>query len=561
MTTSKNFTDLLNLKDEKFSNISIDGILISTFDFANQIWDNPLLYKYLDHGIEHSYVLTSKALDIFNKISYGDKILSPIERLILGIGALIHDIGMQYNKYPIDGVEEDPSYVRKHHVELGYDMIRSTLEGKFNDERSGPPFLLEDIHKTFLYYGALAGFSHSGRIYWDRLKGSAYSEKKEGGMQTLRLRLIAALIRLADEIHCEYTRVPDLNYIESPLLSETSRAHWTACYYTQEIKITSPGSAGLRMVMNWRVPENISETELQLIRTLLQDLREIKINDESELIKDFLLLDEKSEPYLLEFKISEEPEYLPIKPLPENVKSFIVQSLRPYQFGSKYPETGSNIKELNISPNLDRLKSIAQNFYLTAKGTRTGHFRLNTGWHINKYLNCRRLCGDSLFVHELCHELSSYYSRLNITDVLSIGTSAIRIGSFLSFLMGARFSYTFGKVKIESSITKDDDYTDYELELATFDGGKILIVDDILGVGSVIDETIKQLNKLPNPPDNIRLFTIYRLGDVAHYIDIPSNVEIDYLSWFPDVEYLKEDPATGTCEFCENNSKTIRVED
>lgn len=69
---------------------------------------------------------------------------------------------------------------------------------------------------------------------------------------------------------------------------------------------------------------------------------------------------------------------------------------------------------------------------------------------------------------DLCHELAEFYSQYKISDILAIGTSAIRLGGLLSFLLRAKLSYTFGKVNIESTLIGKDDYTDYVVS----NGGK-----------------------------------------------------------------------------------------
>jgi orotate phosphoribosyltransferase len=562
MKGSTDFVELLNLSGQNFSHVSLDGILISIYDFVSRIWESPRLYTFVDHGIEHSYRVLQIALNIFEKISSADQQLSPLERLILGIGSLVHDVGMQYNKYPRDGIEKNPIEIRENHCELGFEMIRDTREGTFNTQRSGPILSLEEHHKTFLHYGALVGFSHSGSKYWESLKQTMYDPKKEGGLQLLRLRLLSALLRLADELHCEYTRVPELNWINTPLLNEKEKAHWVACYYVQEIGISSPGTAGLRMIMKWRIQEKATNEDTQLIRTLLQELRENKINQESELVKDYLKLEEGTEPYFIEFKISPIPEIIGIQDLPLEVKKFIKESLRPYQFGVKVLSPLPKVKELSISsPNLDTLKYTAQDFLLTGKGIISGHFRLKTGWHTNKYVRCRELCSDIDFIGVLCQELSRFYSQYAISDVLAIGTSAIRIGSLLSFLLSARMSYTFEDAKIESPATNKKDYTDYEKNITPFDNGNILIIDDILGVGSVLHDVISQLKTLSNPPKQIRVFTLYSLGDVKTLGKDFSDIDVDYLVSFTDVEYKKEDKNSGACELCRERPEIIKIEE
>lgn len=563
MKESRDFVDLAGLSGETFSNISLDGILINIYDFANTVWLNPRMYSFVDHGLDHSFRVLQLALNIFDRIAPAGSKLSPLERLVITIGALIHDIGMQYNKYPVGGVTKDPLDIRKHHCELGFEMIKDVREGNFSAQRSGPTLALEEYNKMFLHYGALVGFSHSGRKYWDLLKDSVYEQRVQGGLQILRLRLLAALLRLGDELHCEHTRVSEPSWVTSPLLNEEEKAHWVACYYTQEIKMSSPspGGAALRMIMKWRVPESQLDDDIQLIRTLLQDLREKKVNQEIEIVEDYLRIEEKSEACVLRFLMDTNPEKIDIQRVPQQVKEYIVKKLRPYQFGFKTLSSLEKVKEVPSSSKIDSVKYRAQKFFLTANGVFSGHFRLKTGWHTNKYVRCRDLCSDIDFVTDLCQELKTFYSQYKFSDVLAIGTSSIRLGSLLSFLMAAKLSYTFGRVHIQSTLVDKKDYTDYEMELLPFDNGNILVIDDILGVGSVIHDLIGKLRDSTSPPNYIRVFTLYSLGDVKKLVQGIPDVYVDYLASFPDVEYREEDKNTGTCEVCINHPEIIKIEE
>jgi hypothetical protein len=119
------------------------------------------------------------------------------------------------------------------------------------------------------------------------------------------LRLLAALLRLADELHCTYTRVPELSEIDSPVLDDTGKAHWAACYYTEDVRITSPGSGGLRFHMSWRIPDSGEDSDM--ISSLLQELRDRKVREECQLIGEYLKLDDAGEKPFLEFQLEPNP--------------------------------------------------------------------------------------------------------------------------------------------------------------------------------------------------------------------------------------------------------------
>jgi len=558
---STDFVNALELRGQRFSNVSLDALLGSVFDFSNVIWGRPRLHTFVDHGIDHSYRVLTLALSFLKILNRPEMALSPVERLVLGIACLIHDIGMQYQAYPVKEVDLDPFQIRKQHTALGFEMIAAVREGTFTSQRAGPPLNIHPQHLLFLHYGAMVGYSHSGRTYWDQITTSAtYEMKREGGEQLIRPRLLAALVRLADELHCEYTRIQDLTWLDTALLTSEEKAHWAACYFTQEVRITSPGPAGLRMNMTWRVPDDATEKDIEIVRALLQELREHKMLAETQLVRGQLKEDDRAEPCFLEFNLAETPQKFPMPPIPDAVCEYVTTKLRPGQFGKKIQHLSGRARELTGSATLDALKHQARQFLLT-KGLVAGHFRLRTGWHTNKYVRCRELCADARFISGLCMELKAFYSASEFTDVLAIGTSAIGIATLLSQMMGLKFSYTFQK----QSGTKTDAtgrYTEFEIRLDTYKQARVLIIDDIIGVGSVLHEIIPALGKESEAPELVRAFSIFSLGNVKTYLEGDlSLIDVDYLVEFPDVEYSQENPVSGRCDKCPADRSVMVIEE
>jgi len=577
MTDSPAFIKLLRLSGEKAGKFDLDGSLSKVYSFASQIWENPRLYNFVDHGIDHSYRVLEKAIeisnkvipeDISNKVIPEDFTLSPLERFILGTGALIHDIGMQYNKYPEHpGQPKDSKEIRREHCELGNKMISDALDNnKFHSERNGPELAIETYYHSFIYYSALVGFAHSGKEYWNLLNQSYYGPNSKELGQPRRLQLLAAILRLADELDCEYIRVPELNWITGPeissLLVEEDIAHWATCYYTRQIELTSPGTGSMRISLKWRAPSDSNDKEA--IRALLQEFRARKINEELRLIEEYFKWEEETEPGIFEFKMDIEPEEMPPQSdeLPSVVKEYVKRKLRPYQFGVKESPQISKIEQTPSSPYMEIAREKAQMFVITGKGVLYRHTRLKTGFHTDRYINCRELVADMDFLNNLCFALAQTYSRIKFTDILAIGTSAFRIGSLLSLFLSTRFLCTSGDARIKRKHVRKPDYTDYEKEVFIPPNSKVLVIDDILAVGSVLQNVVSQLKK--SGATYIRVFCIYSLGDVKEEIARVAqaeNVEIDYLVAFPDVKYEKESPGTKKCKICQENPQIVVYEE
>lgn len=567
MIDLSSFIKLLGLSGKKISKFDLDGSLSKVYNFASQIWEGPRLYDFVDHGIDHSYRLLKKAIQISNIVIPENFALSPLEHFILGTGALIHDIGMQYNKYPEPQRQQmKPKEIRSKHCELGYKMILDTLNNNFYLERKGPQLAIEEYYRPFIHHGALVGFAHSGKKYWDQLNQSHYGPSSKEWGQLRRLKLLAAILRLADELDCEAIRIPELNWVTGPkislLLTEENIAHWATCYYTRQIELTSPGNGSMRICLKWSAPNDKEDKEA--IRVLLQELRERKINKELKLIEEYFKWEEKTGPGMFTFKIDTEPEEKPsgLNKLPFIVKQYVKKELRPYQFGYKPFPAISKVNQTPSSPHMEIAREKAQTFVITGKGVLYRHTRLKTGFHTDKYINCRELVADIDFINNLCYTLAKNYSGIKFTDILAIGTSAFRIGSLLSFLLSTRFSCTSGDQRIRRKRVRKPDYTDYEKEVLIPSNSKVLIIDDILAVGSVLHNVVSQLKKIKT--EYIRVFCIYSLGNVKKEIAKISqgeDVDIDYLVAFPDVNYEKESSRTKQCKICKENPHILVYEE
>jgi orotate phosphoribosyltransferase len=559
--TSSDFVDSLGLKGEAYAGVSLEGILLRVWDFASKIWDKPRLYRFVDHGLQHSCGVLAHAQRVLRHLCPQGFGLSGIERLVLGVAALIHDIGMQYPKYEKQGAALDASSVRRQHTRLGYEMLQDAMSGDLG-KRGGPELACSDQEAMFLHLGAMVGFAHSGPEFWGQLKEPHYRQTFEGGQQLLRIRFLAAVFRLADELHTEYTRLTEPDYIGSSQLDERDKCHWMACNYVRAIRFESPGAGSLSMYIEWRIPEGAKDEDVDLIRALLVELRETKIRQEIQYVRPYLKADESMAFCVLEFELEPDPQPSPaVHSLPEQVVAYIRNNLRPYQFGVRVEPKRARVVELPDKPQLDKLKSLARDFILSGEGAISGHFRLKTKWHTNKYIRCRELCANLEFVRGLCMCLSEHYGEDNFTHILGVGTSALRIASQLSFQTRAHLSYTFVAPETVAGQSTAKDYTEQERNVTLPKGARLLIVDDILGVGSVLHTLVGYL-KDRYSLEYARAFAIYSLGHEKDLLaQLGDEIKVDYLVAFPDVIYRPELPGSEACDLCRGDSTISRTEE
>ena len=388
--SAKEFVDLLALDGRRYMTATLDRILSVVYDFSASVWQFPQLYRFVDHGIGHSFRITKIALELLEILRPPTESLSDIERLVLGIASLTHDVGMQYPKYPRLGVQLEHDDVRKQHTSLGFEMIQEALAGKPN-ERGLPPLPNDQLQVFFVELGARVGYAHSGTDYWVKLASATYARHVEGGEQVLRPRLLAAALRLADELHCEYTRLPDLDWLSSSDLPEEAKCHWVACYYARSLDIRSPGPGAARIQMHWRIPEGASDDEQDLIRSLLEEFRERKISREIRLVTDdYFRWGDAMETPLIAFTLDSAAERVPgILHVPAVVAQYVRTQFRPYQFQIKPTPQYKRVREILDDSSLEPVKNAARVFVTGGSGAESIHVRLKTGWHTNKYIRCR----------------------------------------------------------------------------------------------------------------------------------------------------------------------------
>jgi hypothetical protein len=186
------------------------------------IWSRPLHRYYTDHTVAHS----ERVIALLDGLTAGmmatDRRLCTTEVFVLLAAAYLHDVGMQNERYAGGDLEE----IRAIHHELSAEMIYGAVEDPTQALKLGlpdDPGLVEAI--------ALVSKGHRKVD----LQGTEYERLIQGG-ETVRMRLLAALLRFADELDIDYRRV-DLEQIKLMNLPLDSQLHWWKCHYVSGVSI------------------------------------------------------------------------------------------------------------------------------------------------------------------------------------------------------------------------------------------------------------------------------------------------------------------------------------
>lgn len=163
---------------------------------AKKFWDPPLLQDYTKHGPDHSDRIAAVMGDLLAEHSRG---LNDYERFILLASAYLHDIGMQSPRHA--GIAEKSRYtpedmdtIRKNHNEASAKIIIESITPR------------SDIYLGLEGCKELANYLASVCRYHRSLDLGELKDRSVGG-KDVRLPLLAALLRLADELDADYRRV------------------------------------------------------------------------------------------------------------------------------------------------------------------------------------------------------------------------------------------------------------------------------------------------------------------------------------------------------------------
>ncbi|MHA1878647.1 MAG: HD domain-containing protein [Promethearchaeota archaeon] len=211
----------------KITNDKLKSNLNNLIQQAEVFWGHSLFHHYTDHGIEHS----KRIINILGKLLKGkSRLLNDIEKFILLGGIFFHDIGMQSTKF--SGVEketteltyQDLENIRKIHHKTSAKMIIESIKDPDLD------LGFNNFTKNFVTY--IAKISEYHREL-DLLK---LEEKIADRGDDIRIRLLATLLRFADELDVDYQRIvmERLQLIDIPL---ESKLHWWSHHFVQSIII------------------------------------------------------------------------------------------------------------------------------------------------------------------------------------------------------------------------------------------------------------------------------------------------------------------------------------
>lgn len=220
---------------------------------VDRIWSRPLRRYFTDHAVSHS----ERVIALLDGLTAGmmatEKHLSPTEVFILLAAAYLHDVGMQNEKFAGGDLDE----IRAHHNEQTAEMIYAVFEDPahaFPIPIARDPGIVEAV--------ALVAKGHRKAD----LHGEEYDPLVHGG-ETMRLRLLAALLRFGDELDIDHRRV-DIEQMKLLALPVESQLHWWKCHYVSGVGIVDE-----YIRIAYRFPQDRPDYESLIVPLVEGDIR------------------------------------------------------------------------------------------------------------------------------------------------------------------------------------------------------------------------------------------------------------------------------------------------
>ena len=230
---------------------------------VNRIWSRPLHRYYTDHTVDHSERVIALLDGLTEGMMATDNRLCPTEVFVLLAAAYLHDIGMQNERF----AEGDLEDIRAIHHEIAAEMIYAVFEDPANAfavPLARDPGPVEAI--------ALVSRGHRKVD----LSAPEFNPLTHGN-ETIRLRLLAALLRFADELDIDHRRV-DLEQMKLMNVPDDSKLHWWKCHYVSGVSIEDG-----YIRVTYRFPRDRPGYEDLIVPLVETDIRE-KLADLEEIL-------------------------------------------------------------------------------------------------------------------------------------------------------------------------------------------------------------------------------------------------------------------------------------
>ena len=179
---------------------------------------------------------------------------------------------------------------------------------------------------------------------------------------------------------------------------------------------------------------------------------------------------------------------------------------------------------------------------LTLVGSRTGHFRLESGHHTELWLDLDRLFARPAALQPFVAELASRVATYGIETVCGPLNGGAFLAEFVALQLGVEFAFAERIVSQRTGLFA----VDYRVPLAlraAMRGKRVAIVDDAISMGSAVRATIADLESCRAKP--VVIGALLALGPAGQEFAAASGLPLERLTDLPLRTWLPAD-----CPLC-----------
>lgn len=153
-----------------------------------------------------------------------------------------------------------------------------------------------------------------------------------------------------------------------------------------------------------------------------------------------------------------------------------------------------------------------------------GHFKLTSGRHSNRYLQCAKIFRHSKYSEELCAALADKYRGQGIEIVIGPAMGAVQMAYEVSRALGCENFFTE---------RGDDGKMTLRRGFSVNPGQKVLVVEDVVTTGGSVREVIDLIQAAGGKVVGVGSIVDRTGGKIDFGVPFQAVVSIDVESWEP----------------------------
>ena len=154
-----------------------------------------------------------------------------------------------------------------------------------------------------------------------------------------------------------------------------------------------------------------------------------------------------------------------------------------------------------------------------------GHFKLTSGRHSNKYLQCAKIFRNTKYSEELCAALAEQYQNDNVQIVIGPAMGAVQMAYEVS-----------RPLHCENFFTERDENGKMTLRrgFAVNPGDRVLVVEDVVTPGGSVREVIDLVKEAGGIVVGVGSIVDRTGGKIDFGVPFRSVISVDVQSWEPE---------------------------